>query len=402
MSMRWAVLDGQGEIETLSRIGRARSVEEWLAAMESWRAPIQNGLVADRSGHIAIRAQGFYPERPENTTGAWFYDGTTSAADWTGRLPSVPTAVDPEQGFLASANQQPVDPEVDDTFLGADWPTPWRALTINRLLQSKQRHTADDLASYHTYPSSARAEHFVPAFLAAAEAVRSAGDGGGALSEAVALLVSWDLRYDRDNTGPVLFERAMTEVTGRVYDELEDAEGRRVATPSDAITWVLLGQPRSPWWDDRSTEPVETRDAILAESLAASYRDLREALGPVGPAWRWREHRTARIRHLLGIPALSRTDLAIQGGPGLLNPSAGSGAFGASWRMVVELGDEVRARGTYPGGQSGNPLSTGYADRLEIWVEGDLSDLRFPAPEGSLDSAGLTRSRLTLSPGGRP
>ncbi len=402
LSMRWAVLDDQGEVESLIGVNAAGSVEEWLEAMSSWHAPIQNGLVADRHGSIAIRSAGFYPVRPVNTTGSWFYDGTTSSADWTGRLDWSPMALDPEQGYLASANQQPVDPADDDTFLGADWASPWRALTINGLLRERETHSPDDLASYHTYPSSARAEHFVPAFLEGARAVVASNDDGAPLAEATEMLAAWDLRYDRDNTGAVLFERAMMELESRLWDELEDADGRRAATPRTDVMWALLSQPESPWWDHRSSEALETRDDILAASLLAAFEELRSDLGEVGPAWAWREHRVARVMHLLGIPALSRPRLSIQGGPGLLNPSSGSGTHGASWRMVVELGDPVRVRATYPGGQSANPVSGGYTDRLDLWTAGELAEVRFPESAEALEAAGHARSWLTLSPGSEP
>ena len=402
LSLRWSVLDGHGEVDAMVRIIRARSVGAWLEATAGWYAPIQNGLVADRHGSIAIRAPGFYPERAEGTTGAWLYDGTTSASDWTGRLGRVPEAVDPAQGFLASANQQPVDPEVDSTFLGASWPAPWRALTINRLLRGKEKHTADDMATYQTYPSSARAEAMVPAFVDAADAVGRSGRASTPLVEAAAALRDWDLRYDLEGTRAVLFEAAMSEMAARLWDELDGEEGRPVAIPGTVVAWALLAQPESPWWDDRSTEEVETRDPLLAASLEAAFERLREELGPLGPAWRWGAHRHSRVGHLLGIEALSRSGLPVQGGPGLLNPSAGDGGHGASWRMVVELGDVPRARGTYPGGQSANPVSAAYDDRLDSWVAGELTDLRFPAPEGSLESEGLVRARLTLRPEGGP
>ena len=64
--------------------------------------------------------------------------------------------------------------------------------------------------------------------------------------------------------------------------------------------------------------------------------------------------------------------------------------------MVVELGDTVRARGTYPGGQSGNPVSAAYDDRLAHWVGGELQDLRFPRSAAELEAAGLVRAELVL------
>jgi penicillin amidase len=99
------------------------------------------------------------------------------------------------------------------------------------------------------------------------------------------------------------------------------------------------------------------------------------------------------------LPALSALDLPIQGGPSTLNPSSGEGGFGASWRMVVELGPEVRGWGTYPGGQSGNPASARYLDRLPRWEAGALDSLRFPRePE---DIAGRSAAVLDLEPGTR-
>jgi len=107
--------------------------------------------------------------------------------------------------------------------------------------------------------------------------------------------------------------------------------------------------------------------------------------------------RKANINHLLRLPQLSRLDIPMQAGPGTLNPSGGDGTHGASWRMVVELGPEVRAWGTYPGGQSGNPISRRYDDRLRPWVNGQLDTLRFPHKAGDLAGRTLT-STLTLTP----
>ncbi|MBK8056382.1 MAG: penicillin acylase family protein [Gemmatimonadetes bacterium] len=90
----------------------------------------------------------------------------------------------------------------------------------------------------------------------------------------------------------------------------------------------------------------------------------------------------------------------MQGGRGTLNPSVQSGGFGSSWRMVVELGPRIRAMGTYPGGQSGNPASPRYADRLRFWRDGDLELLIVPSAIDSLSPSQVS-ARLTLTPGGR-
>ena len=72
------------------------------------------------------------------------------------------------------------------------------------------------------------------------------------------------------------------------------------------------------------------------------------------------------------------------------------------WRqsVVVELGPEVRAWSTYPGGQSGNPASAWYDNRMPQWVAGELDEVLFPIDPGQLSAADVAGT-LTLRPGGR-
>jgi penicillin amidase len=65
--------------------------------------------------------------------------------------------------------------------------------------------------------------------------------------------------------------------------------------------------------------------------------------------------------------------------------------------MVVELGPEVRAWATYPGGQSGNPVSPRYRDRLPLWTAGKLEPVRLPRAATALDAAHRSAT-LTLRP----
>jgi penicillin amidase len=65
--------------------------------------------------------------------------------------------------------------------------------------------------------------------------------------------------------------------------------------------------------------------------------------------------------------------------------------------MVVELGPEVRAWAIYPGGQSGDPASPHYADRLPRWIAGALDPLRFPRQPNDLTPA-QTAQALTFTP----
>ncbi len=402
LSFRWTPFDARSTGEEFLRLNRARDHADWLEGWKDFIGPAQNGIVADRAGTIAIRSTGRFPVRPEGGRGDVIRDGTRTSSDWTGFLPvaGYPFAENPAQGFLASANQQPVDPRVNPAYFGSDWPSPWRAMRINQLLRADSAVTPDAMRRFQTDPGSSRAAAFVPHFVAADT------------SPAARLLAAWDSRYTFESPAPVLFDAAMAELNSLVWDELIPSRAgntadtgepsRPVANPDDVVLLQLMADSASLWWDDRRTAPVERRDAILRRALARGYDRITRrygalASGPDGSSWRWEQVHHANIWHLLRIRGLSALDLPVQGGSSTLSPSPGSGTHGASWRMVAELAPEVRAAVTYPGGQSGNPASARYDDRLPRWLAGELDSVLFPVRPEDLPPARI-RSRLTLAP----
>ena len=399
LSLRWTALEAGDEANAFRNAARATNAEEWYRAMEPYKAPAQNFLVADREGAIGIRSTGRYPIRPGDGRGDRIFDGSTSKVDWLGDWPVAryPQSLRPAQGYLASSNQQPIDPMVRSDYLGWDWPTPWRAMRINEILRADAAMTPEKMRLAQTDPRSALTEHVrgaVRAAVAARGAEATSADG-----EALAFLDAWDGRFDSESKGAVLYNAVLQELTRRTWDELAPpGERQRLATPNTMMLVRLFDDPASVWWDDRATTGVrEGRDQILFASLHAAWESARSRFGNDPRAWRWGSERMASVKHLLQLPGFGRESLQVQSGPGTLSPNDGRGTHGASWRFVVELGDPVVAWGTYPGGQSGNPVSSRYADRLELWRTGALAPLRLPRSAADLSGAQL-RSALTLRP----
>jgi penicillin amidase len=403
LSMRWTVLDPNLDPVVFLDAAKSRTTREFLDTMvRGYGAPSQNMLVADRTGSIAIRSTGLYPIRPGASNGLDIHDGSRSASDWTGFWPleRYPQAFDPAQGYLASANQEPKDPRVDSGYVSMDGDfDPWRAMQVNRLLRADSALTPDAMRRFQTDPGSMRTDLFMPFLLRAGRGVQQRGRATPALDSSVAILSRWDRQYLRESDAVVLFEASMRELVARTWDELAPEGGRRTATPSTATLLGLLGDSTNTWWDHHATAAVEDRDAIIASALEFAHDSVARQYGPrADGGWRWSRTGATRVNHLLGLPAFSETDIPVQGGPSTLNPSS-RGGHGPSWRMVVELGDTVRGWGTYPGGQSGNPFSPRYADRLPLWREGLLDSLVAPRDSGALPVDAVSK-RLRLQPGG--
>lgn len=401
VSMRWTALEPSDEGDAFRRAMRARSAEEWYVAMADYKAPAQNFLVADRAGAIGIRSTGRYPIRPGDGRGDRVFDGSTSASDWTGDWPLAryPQALRPEQGYLASANQQPLDPSVRPGYLGWNWPAPWRALRINEILREERAMTPEKMRLAQTDPRSVLAASLLRALGDAVASARAAGTLEQETSAAWEVLGAWDGRFDVESRGAVLYEAVQSATTAATWDELvPPGDERRVATPNTMMLVRLLDDAESVWWDRRATTEVrETRDAVLLGALRDGWTTARARHGNDPQQWRWGAVRQMHVEHLLRLPGFGRTNLSVQSGPGTLSPS--EGGFGASWRFVVELGPELQAWGTYPGGQSGNPASARYDDRLPLWQRGELAALRLPRAPAELGDS-LTRAAVRFAPAG--
>ena len=280
LSMRWTVLESGKELEGYFAAFHATSAPAFLDSMARYyQAPAQNFITADTSGTIMIRSTGRYPVRTDSGRGTEVREGWFTKNDWIGDWPVAryPQGNNPAQGYLASANQQPIDPQQDALYLGPDPNFEiWRALQINRLLRADSTVTVDEMRGFHTNPGSVRADLLVPALVSAARARIAAGDTSQSLKAAEALLSSWDRQYTRVNTGARLFETAVGQTTARLYDEFIPAKSQtRVVTPSESRLLQLLADSANAWWDDRRTSDVrEDRNVILAQALRAAYDTL--------------------------------------------------------------------------------------------------------------------------------
>ena len=405
LSMRWTVLEAGTELMGFYNGLHATTAGAFLDSLAAYyMAPAQNMIVADTAGTIAIRSTGKHPIRANRARGTDIFDGRSRANDWQGfrEVAQYPQSFNPAQGFLASANQEPIDPQLDSLYLGTDAHYEiWRALQINRLLRADSAMTPEKMRAFHTDPGSVRAERLTPALVAAAKARIAQGDTSKSLAAAEAMLRAWDRRYVRDNTGARLFETAIARVTSLLWDEfMPPGKSAPVVRPSESRLLQLLVDSTSSWWDDRRTTAVrEDRDALLSRALVAAYDTLVVEFGdPVKSPWTWGRVAPAKPRHLLRLDGFSAPETPIDGGRGTLNPSVGSrlANFGASWRMVVELDRVPRIRGVYPGGQSGNPGSPRYLDRLAMWGNGTLDSVRTPRTPADLAASDI-RATLTLT-----
>jgi len=117
----------------------------------------------------------------------------------------------------------------------------------------------------------------------------------------------------------------------------------------------------------------------LARSFVAALDQLLKDRGPDMTKWTWGTTNVLRLHSLLDNPALDRGGMPVRGDEFTVCPGENGGPVtgGASWRMVIDLGNPRHSFGVYPGGQSEDPASPHYDDQVKAWAEGKYLPLYF-------------------------
>ena len=131
------------------------------------------------------------------------------------------------------------------------------------------------------------------------------------------------------------------------------------------------------FFDRQSTAETESAAELARLALKEATNQLDQWVKD-GKSLDWATYKGTYAGHLLqALPAFYRFDIPIGGNRSIVN--ATSKNHGPSWRMIVELGDQTKALGVYPGGQSGNPGSRYYDSMIDTWGAGQYYELLFMA-----------------------
>ncbi|MBP9211798.1 MAG: penicillin acylase family protein, partial [Bacteroidetes bacterium] len=171
------------------------------------------------------------------------------------------------------------------------------------------------------------------------------------------------------------------------------------------VTLALLSDSANVWFDDVTTDSVETRDSIIVRSLQEAVNELREKFGPRMKEWRWGRLHTLTLKHPFGDIDVLKSIVNI--GPFEVDGSGttvnnGEYRFGApyamvlgpSMRKIIDFADVEGALSVIPSGQSGQPLHEHYGDQTALWKNGAYH----PMPIGDEAVARISKNILYLTP----
>jgi penicillin amidase len=376
----------------------AGSVAEMCDAQDGWVDPVNNLVCADVSGRIAYQCRGEVPVRSSEGGRRLPAAGWDGECEWTSTVPfgALPRTVDPSVGYVMTANNAIVDG--DAPYLSYTFAQPFRAERLRSLLDGRAALTVDSLAGMQSDTVSVAARGWGrvlgslgPFDVSDAESARSllAGfDGDLAAESAAALLYACFVRalaagLYRPILGPETWEWV--------------ASGRLAPTISlirrwlGNDTWELLGMPAAPGGGPDSGSTFDGGERVLAavpEALASAWAAAVALGGPDPRQWRWGDvHQTVRVHPLgrdagrfPGVPMGGDADTIQAAGYGWRAGAPFTVASLSVYRQVVDLADGGSASYVIPGGASGDPADSHFADQLAEWAA--HRRIRMFAPEG--------------------
>jgi penicillin amidase len=360
----------------------ATNWEGFRKAMAEWGAPSENQVYADTQGNIGWIVGGRAPLRP-----GW--DGLMPVPgdgryEWSGFLKGdeLPQVLNPEQGWFATANEMnlPSGYPVAERKVGFEWSDPSRITRIKEVLSAKNKVTLADAMNLQTDDTTVNGRRLTKLL----SGLRS---DDPAVADGLKLLSDWDHRTTADSAGAALFEVWMTKHLGRALITKAVPEPARASIPNPDVAAVVayLEAPDAALGPD----PKAARDAVLLESLKSAVNEVRQLLGPDQATWAWGRLHHAQFDHALAQladPAM-RAQMSVGRlamGGSAFSPRAASYRLsdfrvtaGASFRMVLDVGNWDASVVINTPGQSGDPFSPHYRDLASLWAAGDYVPLAY-------------------------
>ena len=371
-ALRWTVHDVPdfSTLDVFLALNTGKGYNDYKTALKGFDSPAQNFVFASNTGDIAIQVQGKFPIRGKEQ-GRFVQDGSKWANAWHGFIPwdQVPSMKNPGRGFVFSANQHSVPPSYPYNYIG-DFED-YRSRRIFDRLNNTHAATLDSMKAFQLDNFSQRAADALPAMLHLLDK-KALND---AEKQMVAELEAWDYRYDANKLAPTIFDAWCDSCYALTWDEMDIIrKAKKPVLYPDGWRWIemLQSDTASIFFDIKETPGRETATDVVLES----FKQMEDYFQK-NPSKKtnWGESRPFAIKHLALIDAFSRLDL--KPGGHKTAPNAVSNSNGPSWRMMVELDKEVKAKGVFPGGQSGNPGSRWYDNMVESWAKGEYFDLQF-------------------------
>ncbi len=356
LALHWVGHTPTDEITAMLAVNRARNWDEFSRAIDGFAIPAQNMIYADTRGRVGQAMAAKLPRRPGRPPPDLFV-APEARRHWESFVTAkdLPSLLDPERGFVASANNRPA--AATAAPVGFFFSPDDRVRRIAALLGGHEAITPERLAALHRDVTLPSALELRDALLALAKPDTAAGAQRGRL---FAALRAWNGSYEIESAGALAFELLVYHFAHALHGDEDLAIYSASWDP-----WALLRA------DLRTVAPQ-----ALAAALERATERAAEGLARLGA---WGDAHRLRLGHAFGtVPGIGRryryVDVPVGGSnESLMKTAHGfsgdrhAARFGANARHISDFADPDANFFVLLGGQDGWLGSTTFLDQFPLW-----------------------------------
>ncbi len=376
-------------LEALFKMAHSKSMGEVAEAAALIHSPGLNLMYGDREGNIAWWAVSKLIKRRPDIHSKFFMDGASGKDEPLGyyTFAENPKSVNPESGFVYSANNQP-DKMSNGLYYPGYYVPDFRAGRIYSWLTRTSRWNMSRMQGMITDGTSVVYPQVAQELVKVLEADPTL-KGNQKAQQVIQKLKEWKGGHNLGSIGATIYYKLLAHILQKTcedemgaqnFDTFMDLFVMRRSIPA------LIKNKNSLWWDNISTlTQRETRADIFRASLLQTIKDYEAQLGKKIENWQWKEVHTLEHGHALekGGSILRRLfnvgPNGVMGGHEVINNlafklDAKAKKFkvksGPAMRLIVDFGNVGKSVSVLPTGQSGNFMSPFYSDQTELFNTG--------------------------------
>lgn len=394
IAMSWIYTQHKNEVlQAVYGISHAKDMEDFKASVALIHAPGLNVMYGDAKDNIGWWAAGQLYKHKPHVNPKFVLDGASGEDNPIAYLPfeDNPMAENPEWNYVYSANNQP------DSIAGMLYPGYYlpedRAKRIVNLLVPKNDWNPESFKGMLLDVTSPVATDIVGDMLSV---IVSEGLSESE-QEALNILRNWKGESDYGSIAPTIYQRFIYRYLENTFrDELgEELYTQLLKTHIIKRSIAMqFSNSTSKWWDDITTDKVESKSDIVSLSFKEAITALELQLGTDMTQWKWEKVHTLEHPHALGAveslrPYFNVGPFEVGGTEEVIDNKAfdfnNEGLYpakaGPSTRRVVDFSDVENSWSILPTGQSGNPFSEHYDNQAEMYNKGEFRKMKLNKEE---------------------
>ncbi|QWX85063.1 penicillin acylase family protein [Cellulophaga sp. HaHaR_3_176] len=383
----------------------AKNTDDFKKSLAGIHAPGLNIMYGDAKGNVAWFATAQLYQMPDSINTKFVLNGSSGNEEPLKYLnfSENPHAINPDWNYVYSANNQ------SDSINGKIYPGYYlpenRAKRIVTLLDAKNdwdKEAVGEMINDVTSETNPLIVENLTNLISKDGLTKNQ-------KKLISKLKKWNGEATINSVESTFFHRWVYFFLKETFnDELGDDYFDQLMKTSVLKRTIapMASKTSSIWWDNSTTESVETKSDIINSSFKKAFETLEASLGTDYKQWTWGKVHTLEHEHPIGKVDALRSFFNVGPFPvngtrevinNMLFDYTEDGIYtvktGPSTRRVIDFSDIENSISILPTGQSGNPFSPHYKDQAQMYINGEFRKMMMNEEEIKNTASSVLRIR---------